>query len=93
MKPIGHVQPVNHLTMSQGGIIPITSISKNLAIPLKISISIHSKRFVLVNLRGTLKDITTGMKSETQVQILDEAVCISLYANTLGKGMNPSVLA
>ena len=29
------------------------------------------------------------MESETKVQILDEAVCISLYANALGKAMNP----
>ena len=28
---------------------------------------------------------------ETQIQFLDEAVCISLCANTLGKGMNPTV--
>ena len=32
------------------------------------------------------------MESETQVQILDDADCISLHANVLGKGMNPSVL-
>ena len=27
----------------------------------------------------------------SQVQILDEAVCASFWANTLGKGMNPSL--
>ena len=32
------------------------------------------------------------MELMTQVQILDKAVCISLLANTIGKGMNPSVL-
>ena len=31
------------------------------------------------------------MESETQVQILDENVCISLCNNVLVKGMNPSV--
>ena len=31
------------------------------------------------------------MKLATQVQILDEAVCILLCTNTLRKGMNPSV--
>ena len=31
------------------------------------------------------------MESMTRVQILDEAVCISLQANALGKGINPSV--
>ena len=29
----------------------------------------------------------------TQIQILDEAVCISLCTNPLGKDMNPSVLS
>ena len=28
-----------------------------------------------------------------QVQILDDAICISLCTNALGKGMNPSVLS
>ena len=32
------------------------------------------------------------MELMTQVQILDKADCISLYANVLKKGMNPSVL-
>ena len=32
------------------------------------------------------------MELSIQVQILDEAVCISLCANALGKGMNLSVL-
>ena len=32
------------------------------------------------------------MELATQVQILDEAVCISLCADTLRKGMNPFVL-
>ena len=32
------------------------------------------------------------MESVTQVQILEEIVCISLCANALWKGMNPSVL-
>ena len=27
-----------------------------------------------------------------QVQILHDSVCVSLYANALGKNMNPSVL-
>ena len=27
----------------------------------------------------------------TRVQTLDKAVCISIYANALGKGMNPPV--
>ena len=30
------------------------------------------------------------MELVIRVQNLDEAVCISLYANALGKGMNPS---
>ena len=29
----------------------------------------------------------------TQVQIIDEAVCISLCANAFGKGMNPFILS
>ena len=32
------------------------------------------------------------MKLVNQVQILDEAVCVSLHANAIEKGMNPSVL-
>ena len=32
------------------------------------------------------------MESVIQVQILDNAVCISSHANTLEKGMNPSIL-
>ena len=32
------------------------------------------------------------MESATQVQILDEAVCILLCTNDLEKGINPSVL-
>ena len=32
------------------------------------------------------------MELANQVQTLDEAVCISLQTNGLGKGMNPSVL-
>ena len=32
------------------------------------------------------------MELATRVQILDDTVCISLYANVLEKGMNPSVL-
>ena len=31
------------------------------------------------------------MELPTKVQILDDAVCISLYANILRKGMNPFV--
>ena len=33
------------------------------------------------------------MESETRVQYLDEAVCISQSTNTFGKGMNPTILA
>ena len=33
------------------------------------------------------------MKSSTGVQILDEVVRISLHVNSLGKGLNPSVLS
>ena len=33
------------------------------------------------------------MEQVTQVQILEEAVCISLYADALGKGMNWSILS
>ena len=32
------------------------------------------------------------MVTATQVQIEDEAVCISDRINTLGKGMNPDIL-
>ena len=32
------------------------------------------------------------MDMATQVQILDEAVCISYSANTIVKGMNPTIL-
>ena len=32
------------------------------------------------------------MELVMQVQILSEAICISLCTNALGKGMNPSVL-
>ena len=32
------------------------------------------------------------MDTVTQVQILDETVCISHRSNTLGKGMNPIIL-
>ena len=32
------------------------------------------------------------MDKVTQVQILDETVCISHNANTLGEGMNPTIL-
>ena len=32
------------------------------------------------------------MDMVTQVQILDEADCISYSTNTLGKGMNPIIL-
>ena len=32
------------------------------------------------------------MDMVTQVQILDKAVCISYGANTLGKGMHPTIL-
>ena len=32
------------------------------------------------------------MNTAIQVQTLDEAVCISLSTNTLGKGMNPTIL-
>ena len=31
------------------------------------------------------------MDTATQIQILDKAVCISHSANTLGKGMSPSI--
>ena len=37
-------------------------------------------------------DIILRMNTETQVQILDEAVCILGSSNTLGKGMNPTIL-
>ena len=30
------------------------------------------------------------MDTATRVQILDDAVCISHYANIIGKGMNPT---
>ena len=33
------------------------------------------------------------MELATCAQILDEAVCVSLHANTIRKGMNPSVLS
>ena len=32
------------------------------------------------------------MELVAQVQILDEAICVSLLANALGKDINPSVL-
>ena len=32
------------------------------------------------------------MEMMTRVQIQAKAVCISLYTNTLGKGINPSLL-
>ena len=32
------------------------------------------------------------MDTETRVQILDEADCISQNINTIGKGMNPTIL-
>ena len=32
------------------------------------------------------------MDMGTGIQILDEAVCISQSANTLGKGMHPTIL-
>ena len=32
------------------------------------------------------------MNTATQVQILDEVVCISHRANSLQKGMNPTIL-
>ena len=32
------------------------------------------------------------MKSATQFQILDKAICISHHANALGKGMNSFIL-
>ena len=32
------------------------------------------------------------MDTVSQVQILDKAVCILRNANTLGKGMNPTIL-
>ena len=32
------------------------------------------------------------MESVNQVQILDEAICVSLHANAVGKGINPSGL-
>ena len=54
------------------------------------------------NLNPKLFDFTLGkfsvtvivvkMKSVTQIQFLDEAVCVSFHANVLRKGMNPSVL-
>ncbi len=33
------------------------------------------------------------MDTATRVQILNEAICISHSVNTLGKGMNPIILA
>ena len=33
------------------------------------------------------------MDTLTKVQIQDEAVCCSQSANTLGKGMNPTILS
>ena len=32
------------------------------------------------------------MNMATEFQIMDDAVCISQSANTLGKGMNPTIL-
>ena len=32
------------------------------------------------------------LQAVTQVQMLDEAVCILHRANTLGEGMNPTIL-
>ena len=37
--------------------------------------------------------IIIGMKSVIQDEILDVAFGLSLHANALGKGMNPSVLS
>ena len=37
-------------------------------------------------------NLSKEVKSVTRVQILDEAVCVSLRSNALRKGMNPSVL-
>ena len=36
-------------------------------------------------------DIVAGMDMVTKVQILDKTVCISHSANTLEKGMNPTI--
>ena len=35
--------------------------------------------------------LSLEMELTTRVQILDKAICISLCANTLRKGMNPSL--
>ena len=35
---------------------------------------------------------SSEMGTVTQVQILDDAVCISQSTDTLGKGMNPTIL-
>ena len=43
---------------------------------------------------GGVKMLTlVEMKSVTQDQILDVVVFISLHADTIGKGLNPSVLS
>ena len=40
-----------------------------------------------------VKWLSTGeMDTATRVQILDETDCISHSTNTLGKGMNPTIL-
>ena len=36
---------------------------------------------------------SSKIESAKRVQILGDAVCISLFANTFGKGMNPFVLS
>ena len=41
---------------------------------------------------GVLLEIEHDILSSNPVQTLDEAVCISHRASTLGKGINPTIL-
>ena len=44
------------------------------------------------NQRGVIVVVVGKRHTATQVQVLNEAACISHSANTLGKGMNPRIL-
>ena len=49
----------------------------------------------MIFFRGALASRLSSQKiaSSTEAQILDEAVCISLYTNAFGEGMNPFLLS
>ena len=69
-----------------------TALSEFSKRPKRLASCSRFAEFYMVKLQGGARGVMGIVAGNGQVQILDEADCISHSTNTLGKGMNPIIL-